>query len=431
MDNSVEYPPKTKKFYLGFLFFCLMMISCAVFSGLPVAEEKPSSIQYGPGYTLEEHQSRTLDAIWDLIEQNYIYYDNAGINWDALQERYSERVQSGLSADEFNDLIAELGSELPAGSLGWQSRADRIEADLAASSTYQGIGAIVAFKGESVPHVVILSVMPDSPAEQAGLKAHDSILSIDGNPVLLEEGLNVVQRIRGPAGSTVTLEVESPGQSKHTIEVTRGQLVSAGELQSDQITKVDAFYGYMLFPPVAYDTLMDEVLESIQTLTSNRHLDGLILDLRVAGSTGGWPLEDMLSVFYDGDVGEFYTRNESQTFSVSGRDVSGSQSVPLGILVGQNTVGFPEIIAASLQASGRAIIVGAPTTGSLETPSAFYLPDGSQVFVQSTSFRLPNGEEPGKNGIRPDVAVEADWDEVVPNADPVLEAAIDALGADR
>jgi hypothetical protein len=48
--------------------------------------------------------------------------------------------------------------------------------------------------------------------------------------------------------------------------------------------------------------------------------------------------------------------------------------------------------------------------------------------VESGSFRLSNGEELGQNGIKPDVLIGADWDEVVPDADPVLDAAIGALG---
>src|SRR5574342_295483 len=109
--------------------------------------------------------------------------------------------------------------ERTTGSLTWQSRADRIQADLEASSSFQGIGAVIAFKEERVPHVVLLSVIKGSPAEQAGLRAHDSILSIDGEPVRLEEGISVVERVRGPAGSSVTLEVQTPGRPKRTVTV--------------------------------------------------------------------------------------------------------------------------------------------------------------------------------------------------------------------
>ena len=433
MKDSIEYTPKAKFAILGSSLLFLFLMSCAVLSGLPgfpVAEE-PVSENFGPGYSPREREERTLNAIWNLIEQNYIDYETADVDWDQLQERYNRRLEEDLSAEEFNNLMAELISELPAGSLAWQSRAERIEADLADTSSYQGIGAILAFKEELVPHAIILSVIPGSPAEQAGLKAHDSILSVDGQSVLLDEGLSVVERIRGPAGSPVTLEIQTPGQEKRLVTVKRGLLANTTGLQTGQFTETDAFYGYLLFPPIAYTNLFDDVLRGIQELTTNHHLDGLILDLRVSGSAGGWPLEEMFTAFYNGPVGEIYSRTESQPITVTGRDVFGSQSVPLVILVGQNTIGFPEILTASLQSNKRAVIIGAPTTGALETPSTFYLPDGSRAFVESTSFRLPNGEEPGRSGIKPDILIGADWDEVVPGADPVIQAAIEALGSDQ
>jgi len=429
MSGSNKYPRKTKIFILSFLLLCLTL-ACAAITGVSVTEE-PASVQFGPSYAPQEHQARTLDAIWNLLEQNYIYYGSADVDWETLQERYNQRVRSGLSSEEFNDLMGELESELPEGSLVWQSREERIETDLTDASTYQGIGAFVAFKAESVPHVVILSVIEGSPAEEAGLQAHDSILSIDGDPVRLDEGLSVVERIRGPAGSSVTLEVQTPGSTNRMITVTRRELASTGQLQVDPIIGTNALYGHILFPPIAYEGLIDDVVQSMQALTVNQHLDGLILDLRVAGSARGWPLEEMFTVFQDGSIGEFYNRSERQVFSVDGQDMFGSQTVPLVVLVGQNTSGFPEILAASLQANERAVIIGAATSGSIETTSSFYLPDGSQAYIQSTSFRLLNGEEPGQNGIRPDVRIDADWDAVLPEADPVLEAALEALGGDQ
>jgi carboxyl-terminal processing protease len=416
--------------------FILLSLSLAACAGLPLpgisfAGDEPANLEFGPSYTPQERQVRTLEAIWTLMEQNYVYYEDADVDWIALKERYSQRVQTELNAEEFEALIHELESELPADSLTWQSRADRIEADLLASESYQGIGAIVDFEEQEVPHVVILSVVSGSPAEKAGLQAHDSILSIDGEPVRPEEGLSVVERIRGPAGSDVTLEVQTPGQSKRSITVTRGELVSTGKLEASQISLANSYFGYLLFPPISYEGLVDDLMKVIQVLTANRHLDGLILDLRVAGSSRGWPLEELLTVFHDGPIGEFYNRAESQRVAITGQDILSSQTVPLAVLVGQNTTGFPEIMAAALQDSERAVIIGAPTSGSIETAASFYLPDGSHAFVESASFRLPGGEELGQNGIKPDVLVEAGWDEVVPDQDPVLDAALEALGSDQ
>ena len=405
----------------------LLSILLSACSGLiPLDDESPSG-EFGPAYSAQEHQQRTFDALWQNLQDSYIYYDAADLDWDALRDKYNSRIQSGLTEAEFTSLLNELEMDLPRGSFSYQSRLERIDSELTDAATYDGIGAFVGFQDEGVPHVVILSVIEGSPAEQAGLKAHDSIFSIDGSPVLLEEGLSVVERIRGPAGSSVSLDVQSPGMPKRTVDVERASLTSTGKLQAYNVRGTD--YGYLLFPPLGYDGLDQDVFLALQSLTSNRKLAGLILDLRIANSSRGWPLEVLFAMFSDGDLGELYNRSQTQPLQMKGQDVFSSQTVPLIILVGENTIGFPEIFAGSLQVHDRAIVVGAQTTGEVETSSNFYLPDGSRMFVQSTSFRLPNGAEIGDMGITPDFVVDASWDQIQPDDDPVLERALLALGA--
>lgn len=407
---------------------CLVLISLllSACAGLIGVEEETSTGQYGPAYSPQEHQQRTFDALWQNLQDSYIYYEDADVDWDDLQAEYSAKINAGLTHEEFTSLIDELITDLPEGSFAYQSRADRLEADLADTATYDGIGAFVGFQEEDVPHIVILAVIEGSPAEQAGLKAHDSIFSIDGSPVLLEEGLSVVQRIRGPAGSSVSLDVQSPGMPKRTVDVERARLTSTGKLEASNI--VGTNYGYMLFPPLGYDGLDQDVFNALQTLTTNRTLDGLILDLRITNSSRGWPLEVLYTMFGDGEIGELYNRTDTQPIELEGQDVFSSQTVPLVILVGENTTGFPEVFAGSLQMHERAVIVGAQTTGEVETSSTFYLPDGSRMFVQTTSFRLPNGVEIGNIGITPDFVVDASWDEIGSDHDPVLERALLILG---
>lgn len=406
------------------LLLSLLLSACA---GLPPLEDETPNGEYGPAYSTQEHQKRTFDALWKNLQDSYIYYETSDTDWDSLHDEYGSKIDSGLTPDQFTSLLNDLEAKLPAGSFAYQSRAERIDLDITNSDTYDGIGAFVGFQDEGIPHVVILAVIEGSPAQQAGLRAHDSIFSIDGSPVLVEEGLSVVERIRGPAGSSVSLDVQSPGKPKRTVDVERARLTSTGKLEAYNIVGTD--YGYLLFPPIGYDGLDQDVFTALQNLTSNRTLAGLILDLRVANSSRGWPLEVLFTMFYDGEIGELYNRTETQPLQVQGQDYFSSQTVPLVILVGENTTGFPEIFAASLQMHERAVVVGAPTTGEVESLSTFYLPDGSHMFVQSSSFRLPNGDEIGNNGIRPDFVVDAGWDEVVPNDDPVLERALLFLGA--
>jgi len=402
--------------------FSLFLSACI---GLIPLEDELVSGEFGPQDSLQEQQTQTFEALWKNLEENYIYYETAEVHWAGLRDQYLERVSAGLTAEEFNALLEELQAELPDGSLTYQSRAERIEADVADTSSYEGIGAFVGFSEEPEPHIVLLDVIAGSPAEQAGLKAHDSIFAIDGNPILLEEGLRAVDRVRGPAGSSVTLSIQSPGGSERSVEVKRGKLASTGKLEAYNLAGTN--YGYLLFPPVGYDTLDEDVMQSLQAFTTNRRLEGLILDLRIASSTRGWPLEAIYTMFYDGALGDFYNRTDRQSVEVQGQDVFGSQEVPLAVLVGNNTNGTPEILAAGLQLNERAIVIGEKTPGSIEGATSFYLPDGSEIFIQTTSFALPNGDEVGTDGVVPDIAVEAGWDEILPTRDPVLDRAIEYL----
>lgn len=405
-----------------FFIFSFIVSACA---GLAAFEDEPITGDFGPAYSPQEHQERTFEALWAHFQDNYIYFERADVNWASVRDQNLDRIQSGLTNEEFTDLLSELESELPVGSLTYQSRAERIETDIADLSSYEGIGAFVGFDEEPEPHVVLLGVIEGSPAEQAGLKAHDSIFEIDGSPVLLEEGLNVVDRIRGPSGSSVTLNVQTPGDAERSVEVRRAKLTSTGKLEAYEIA--DTNYAYMLFPPVGYSSLMDDVSQNLQAFTTNKTLEGLILDLRIAGSSRPWPFQELFMMFHNGPMGEFYNREDKEVLQVEGQDAFDSQSLPLVILVGPNTEGFPEILAGSLQMHERATVVGTTTPGSIETTTAFYLPDGSRIFVETTSFVLPNGDDIGNSGVQPNVQVEAGWDEILPDADPVLDAALDAL----
>jgi carboxyl-terminal processing protease len=407
------------------MFFSLLLSAC---SGLLPLEDEPASGTFGPSYSAKEHQERTFDVLWKNLQDSYIYYDSANVNWDELHGKYVSEINSGISTDAFSALLKDLEKDLPPGSFSYQSRAERLQTDLANSSnpsSFEGIGAIIGLEEKDTPHLVILKVIEGSPAEKAGLQTHDSIYAIDGKAITLEEGLAATSRIRGPAGSTVKLEVQSPGQAKRTLEVKRGKINSGTKLEAYNIAGTD--YGYLLFPPYEYSGLDQDVYNSLQTLATNRNVKGVILDLRIAGSSPQWPLDVLLTMFHNGKMGEFYNRSQKSELTVKGQDVVGSQSMPLVILVGENTRGFSEIFAAAMQLNHRAMVVGMQTPGNVETQTPFYLPDGSRIFIESTSFRLTNGKDLGNGGVTPDVPVDARWDQVAADKDPVLDKAIEIL----
>src|SRR5215207_9479814 len=183
----------------AFIILSVMLSACI---GLIPLEEDQTGGSFGPSYSPSEHQTRVFDAIWTHLEESYIHYESANVDWDALNKKYLERINTGLSDEEFTALIQELETDLPTGTLAYQSRAERIEAETTDTSTYEGIGAVMNFAEDPAPHFIVLSVIPGSPAEKAGLKAHDSVSKIDGEMVQVHEGQSAVNRIRGAAGST-------------------------------------------------------------------------------------------------------------------------------------------------------------------------------------------------------------------------------------
>jgi carboxyl-terminal processing protease len=271
-----------------------------------------------------------------------------------------------------------------------------------------------------------MSVIKGSPAEAAGLKAHDSIYSIDGQAVTEAEGLDVVNRVRGEAGTDVTLEVSSPGAFKRTVKVTRGKVTAADTLQAFLLG--DARIVYLRFPVSPDASLAQQIAGVMQTIEAQGPgVNGLVLDLRVARSSGDWPLSQMLTLFGTGKLGEFYTRKDSTPISIEGVDVGGSQKLPIAILVGPDTEGQSEIFAAALQASGRATVIGLPTAGKIFGYSTLPLPDGSRLTVAVSSYKTQAGNDLSNTGVKPDLALPDDWDQVDDGNDPLIIKAVDVI----
>ena len=409
----------------GFVAVLLIQMACASFS--PSAEEAPEiTVPLGPQISENEHQANVLESILSQIEANYVHQQNSSVDLSALRTKYQAEIDKGLSPDEFNELMTQFEREFPTNDILYATREERIESDTAASLVgYGGIGAFINFQAEDEPHVVILDVIPGSPAEKAGLKAHDSIYAVDGDPVLLKEGADIVQRIRGEAGTKVVLTVQTPGKDKREVEVTRAQINGSGGVVVEEIAGTNV--GYIRFPTVGTTTNTKEVLDAIEFFSTNNNLKGVILDLRISGGNSNFPLEDMLTLFINDLNIDIYSIAETNSFSIEGQDFSGSQNVPIVVLIGENTIGTAEIFAAAIQEKDRGILIGSNSAGGIEALSAYTLPNGGQILIASASFRVGENESLGIEGVSPEVQVEAEWDDIVIGEDPVIQQAIQSF----
>ena len=353
---------------------------------------------------------RTYDTFWTKIEPNYIFVGSTDFDWKLMPMQTRRKISSGFTDEEFDSLINSLVDLFPADTVIYRNRTNRIDADLKATLSYEGIGAYISVVTEPNPKIVLLSVIPSSPAEKAGLRAHDSIYSVNGIPVTEEEGIEVVDRVRGTAGSIVTLQVSSPDGSQRTVEVTRERLQATDILRYTYLPIAKA--GLIRIPMGGDINLMSDILTAMETLKDQHQLENLVIDMRAAHSNADWPLENMLGLFSEGDMGTRYTRHNTYSLTVTAEDIAGSQSIPLVLLVGPDTQGASEIFAAALQDKGRATIIGQPTLGHVFDFDHFILPDGGEVFFGNSSYISPLGKDIGVQGVIPDVLVQSNWDQV-------------------
>lgn len=372
-----------------------------------------------------QRQLRVLDRLWSEVNEKYIYEDFGGVDWTALKADYQSRIERGLTNAEFEAAMKEMVGKLPEGTALYETRAERLEAQLADTSQYSGIGAYVSVRAKPQPHIVILSIIGGSPAESAGLRAHESIYSIDGKPVTAEEGMEVVKRVRGEADTEVSLEVRSPAGSRRTVKVTRATLTAADTLKGGLIA--DSGVIYLLFPVAAPASLLQAMSQGLADFGKQTEVKGIIIDLRVAHTSGSWPLIEMLTLYGSGPMGEYYTRSGGDPLIVDGIDAGPSQTAPLVLIVGPDTQGSPEVFAAALQTAHRATVIGLPTPGKVLGYTDVPLPDGSRVTFASSSYKTISGYDLAVRGVQPDMIVDADWDQVDASNDPVIRKALEII----
>ncbi len=374
-------------------------------------------------------QIATLNALARAVSENYVDPAFNGKDWPAIVNRYRVLVEGGLSDDDFYAAMELMVEELGDDHSQFQSPTERAEADaeLAGHNDYVGIGVSVEPLREADLAVVILT-FPGSAAEAAGIQAHDAILKIDGVSVFDANGASTVSRLRGPEGSNVRVTVQRPGEVAHDITITRAKV--GGGLPVASCLIAGTRVGYIFLPTLFDQTVPGQVRAALEKMTVDGPLAGLIVDNREDPGGSSTVLEPLLGLFVSGHVGSFKARTDSRPLVIKAEDVGGSQSVPLVVLVGRDTVSFGEIMSGILQAEGRAKVIGETTLGNVETLSGFDFKDGSRAWLARETF-VADGATYGPwedTGIEPDVSVPTRWDLFTEADDPVFPAALQALG---
>jgi len=345
----------------------------------------------GSGATSANNAS--FDQLWavkKLVETEYF----ARPRTDADQAEFDQRLEYGAIGGMMGTLDSHSTFLVPADQSNLQAQM---------GGQYEGIGVTVDFTSGVAK---IISPIPNSPAEKAGLLAGDVIVSADGHAFKGLVEADALALVRGPDGSTVHLVIAREGMvGNMNIDVVRGKIAN----QSVFYRKLAGTTFGMIQVTIFGDNTTAQFDNALK-LAKTDSVTGIVLDLRNNG--GGWvtAAQDMIGRFVKADAGP--ALHEDVNPDGAGRTslpiINGSVNAydtPVVVLVNAGTASASEIVAGALRDYGRARIVGVQSYGKGSVQQVHDFPNGSSVRITFAQWRTPKLNLIQGQGITPDVVV--------------------------
>jgi len=234
--------------------------------------------------------------------------------------------------------------------------------------------------------VVIVALVPDSAASEAGLREGDILLAIDGVPVTARRLVEAAELLEGPPDTTVQLDMRR-GRQRFSVVLRRasqGRQSLRAELRDNVL-----WIRLSLFSATTTDQLIEQLNASFSTAAPVR---GIVLDLR--GNRGGVLMQAMSvadSFLREGVVAQSAGRHPDaqRIWRAAGSDLA--QGRPVVILVDGRTASAAEIVAAALSDRGRAVVVGSATLGKGLIQIVIPLPNGAEILISWSRVLAPRG----------------------------------------
>jgi len=289
--------------------------------------------------------------------------------------------------------------------------------------SFVGVGIRIELRDETP---FVLTPLPDSPAERAGIRANEFVVAVDG---VSTRGMSLDEfgrRVRGEEGTSVVLTMQPEGS-----EDTRDVSVERARVLVPSVTK-DQFdeIGYVRIANFGSRTSreLSEALDELETAG----ITALVLDLR---NNPGGLLDASVRV-----AAQFLARGQTiliQEHRHEGRtrwrvqDEGGDTTTPILVLVNGGSASASEIVAGALQAHGRAQLMGEETFGKGSMQELHQLSDESIMRVTSGIWITPNDVNLNDSGLTPDVPHASSDGPYGGEDDELLQEALSRLRADR
>ncbi|MEN9338681.1 MAG: carboxy-terminal-processing protease, carboxyl-terminal processing protease [Candidatus Parcubacteria bacterium] len=263
--------------------------------------------------------------------------------------------------------------------------------------SFGGIGALIGYKDKNV---VIVSPLKDSPAEKAGIKSGDIIISVNSSSTEGMSADQVISLIRGEIGTEVILEVfHKDGIKTEKIKIVRQEIkVPILETETKDNVFIIHFYSFTEDSATRFEKVLQEFIKSGKT--------SLILDLR--GNGGGYldSAIDISSFFLAQDkvvVTEKSSKTSLDNKSYSrGYNYFAEKKIKLVVMIDGGSASASEIVAGALKDNGIAKVVGEKSFGKGSVQQLIKLSDGSDLKVTVAKWFTPLGVNISESGITPD-----------------------------
>ncbi len=313
-------------------------------------------------------------------------YSNAQLFEQVLQYVSEAFVDKQEATDLYRMAIDGMLEGLGDPHTGFMPASEYENLRIATQGEYGGLGVSIS---KRAGWVTVITPLPGTPGERAGLRAGDQIIEVNGESTRGWTDDQAVAKLRGPRGTKVNIKIARLGVPE-PIPFT---------IERDEIRIKSVPTAYMLDPAVGYvelvvfsETSTQEVRDAIRKLQAEG-AKSIVLDMR--GNSGGL-LEQGVSVsdlFLKGGQSVVETRgrlpDQSQRLIATHDDEF--PGLPIAVLVGPYSASATEIVAGALQDHDRALVVGRTTFGKGSVQTVFRLTNNNWLKLTTARWYTPSG----------------------------------------
>ncbi len=352
----------------------------------------------------------------------YLGLENAQVasevDWSPLDEVYNKLANSYNGEVEPNAMI-EGAKKGMAEALGddYTAYFDVEETEAFYDDLHGNVGSGVGIEmGLRDGYVRVLRTLPDNPAREAGILAGDIIYKVNGEEVYALSSEEISQRVRGEAGTEVTLTVVRNGEEK------------SFTMQREAINNVSAYVEYDGNTAIVTVTRFDDdtgaMVQGFAQEFAGKGVAKVILDLR--NNSGGYvsAAQDLLSLWLDD---QDFLLQKSRHFGDSTMKTKGGKAILANmktvVLVNGSSASASEIVVGALQDYQKATVVGEKTFGKGVVQNLYELSGGTTLKVTTAEWFTPKDRSINLTGITPDIEVVQTYDDINAMRDPQMDKA--------